>query len=252
MQGVARDGRSRAAVHVVRGPRAPRLLAAWRHSADAPGAEAQSPVGRRRPLQPRPRYERQGVLVEEAAIKQAEAECLADEDARARRREREAERRRAGEDEFQRALAREITRPFGLSARARAETIARHTGERGSGRVGRAAGTRALDPGRRSLAVVASVRHRDTDYDDLLMAGVERSDARVRVRAGVERTLERWREPELSAAHDARRLLGEWSACGRRGRVVLDRLGADEDRRSGLARGSSRPRAGARSAAPAA
>ena len=30
----------------------PRLLAAWRYSADAPGAEAQSPVRRRRPLQP--------------------------------------------------------------------------------------------------------------------------------------------------------------------------------------------------------
>lgn len=33
----------------------------------------------------RGRYERQGILVEEAALEQAEAECLADEPARARR-----------------------------------------------------------------------------------------------------------------------------------------------------------------------
>ena len=44
-----------------------------------------------------------------------------------------------------------------------------------------------------TLAVVAAVRHGDTDYDDLLMAGVDRSDARDRVRAGVEEVLEGWR-----------------------------------------------------------
>ena len=37
----------------------------------------------------RKRYERQGILVEEAALEQAETQCLADEDARARRRERD-------------------------------------------------------------------------------------------------------------------------------------------------------------------
>ncbi|HPD17704.1 MAG TPA: hypothetical protein PLE19_22425 [Planctomycetota bacterium] len=41
----------------------------------------------------RKRYERQGLLVEEAALEKAEEECLADAEARARRREREAERR---------------------------------------------------------------------------------------------------------------------------------------------------------------
>ena len=40
----------------------------------------------------RNRYERQGVLVEEAALARAELECLADSDARARARERRAER----------------------------------------------------------------------------------------------------------------------------------------------------------------
>src|ERR1700731_1159569 len=94
----------------------------------------------------RKRYERQGVPVEETAIDQAEAECLADGDARERRRERERERR-AGEDvEFEHELAREITRLFPGCPPERAERIARHTGERGSGRVGRTAGARAFDP----------------------------------------------------------------------------------------------------------
>jgi hypothetical protein len=112
----------------------------------------------------RKRYERQGVLVEESAIEQAEAECLADEDARARR---------ADEDvEFQRELAFEIKRLFPGCAAARTDSIAKHTADRGSGRVGRTAAARALDPQAVTLAVAAAVRHGDTDYDDLLMAGV--------------------------------------------------------------------------------
>ncbi len=45
----------------------------------------------------RRRYERQGVLAEEAALQHAEEQCLADEEARMRRRERDRQRR-AGED----------------------------------------------------------------------------------------------------------------------------------------------------------
>src|SRR3954467_2870415 len=41
----------------------------------------------------RKRYERQGLLVQEAALLQAEAECLADEEARERQRLRAADRR---------------------------------------------------------------------------------------------------------------------------------------------------------------
>lgn len=40
---------------------------------------------------------------------------------------------------------------------------------RGSGRVGRSAAGRILDPDAVSLAVAASVRHADTDYDALLV-----------------------------------------------------------------------------------
>ena len=40
--------------------------------------------------------------------------------------------------------------------------------------------------------MVASIRHEDTEYDGLLMAGVDRSEARERVRDDVDRTLEGW------------------------------------------------------------
>jgi hypothetical protein len=143
----------------------------------------------------RRRYERQGVLVEHAALEQAEAECLADEDLRARRREREQERR-AGEDvEFQHKLAAEILRVFPGCPADRAQAIAVHTGRRGSGRVGRTAAGRALDRQAVTLAVVAAVRHADTPYDDLLMSGVDRDEARWRIEAQVEEIVERWRPP---------------------------------------------------------
>jgi hypothetical protein len=146
----------------------------------------------------RRRYERQGVLVEEAAIAQAEAECLGDEDARARQRERAAERRAHEDFAFQRELASEIARLFPACPPDRREEIAAHTALRGSGRVGRTAAARALDPEAITLAVVAAIRHGDTDYDDLLMAGVDRGEARQRVYADVEHALEEWRGSRLT------------------------------------------------------
>ena len=63
---------------------------------------------------------------------------------------------------------------------------------RGSGRVRRSAAGRALEPEAVRLALAASVRHEDTRYDELLMSGVERSEARATVREQVERVLKAW------------------------------------------------------------
>jgi hypothetical protein len=93
-------------------------------------------------------YERQGVLVEEHAIDQAERECLADADARALRREREAERRVGEDAAFALELAEAIGRLFPACPSERRAEIATHTAARGSGRVGRSAAGRALDPDR--------------------------------------------------------------------------------------------------------
>jgi hypothetical protein len=143
----------------------------------------------------RKRYERQGVLIECAALERAEVECLADEDLRARRREREGERRASENVGFQGKLAAEILRLLPGCPSERAQAIAAHTGRRGSGLVGRTAAGRALDREAVTLAVVAAVRHADTPYDELLMSGVDRDEARRRIEAEVEEILERWRTP---------------------------------------------------------
>lgn len=141
----------------------------------------------------RKRYERQGILVEEAALERAETDCLADEEARSRRRLRAATRREQEDLEFQGQFAHEIVRLFPGCSTERAAAIARHAGTRGSGRVARTAAGRALDPETITLAVVASVRHENTSYDELLMAGVPRDEARARVRPEIEEILEAWR-----------------------------------------------------------
>jgi hypothetical protein len=51
-----------------------------------------------------------------------------------------------------------------------------------------------LDPGALELAVIASIRHRDTEYDELLMAGMDRAAARAQVRNEVDRLMEGWRQ----------------------------------------------------------
>lgn len=141
---------------------------------------------------PRRRYERQGILVEEAALARAEGECLADADARARRRERDAERRAEEDMEFTAKFAAEITRLYPGCPRDRANAIAAHAAVRGSGRVGRSAAARTLDSRAITLAVVASIRHEDTGYDSLLMSGVHREEARDRIRSAIDRVLAAW------------------------------------------------------------
>ncbi|MFC9287745.1 DUF2293 domain-containing protein [Streptomyces sp. NPDC057052] len=148
----------------------------------------------------RGRYERQGVLVEEAGLARAEARCLADAEARGRRRARDARRRAAQDARFAEAFTEEILRLFPRCPPDRARTIAAHASERGSGRVGRSAAGRLLSGGAVVSAVVASVRHLDTPYDELLMSGVPRREARQRIAADVAAVLREWGWEEAGAA----------------------------------------------------
>ncbi len=141
----------------------------------------------------RRRYERQGLLVEAPALARAESACLADAEVRARRRARDAARRAAEDVRFTAALTTEILRLFPSCPLPRAEAVAAHTSQRGSGRVGRTAAGRALDEGAVTAAVRAAVRHEDTPYDNLLMSGVPRNKARARVAPAIEAVLTAWR-----------------------------------------------------------
>ena len=141
----------------------------------------------------RGRYERQGLLVESAALEKAEQECLGDADARERQRERGAERRSREDQDLVARMAEEIRTLFPGCPPEEARAIAAHTAVRGSGRVGRSAAGRSLDEEALVLAVGAAVRHRHTNYDELLGSGMDRVSARSRVSGQMQGILEAWR-----------------------------------------------------------
>ena len=72
-------------------------------------------------------------------------------------------------------------------------TIAEHACLKYSGRVGRSERAKRFDEDSITLAVMAHIRHRETEYDHLLMRGMDRHDARRLVRNRIDELLERWR-----------------------------------------------------------
>jgi hypothetical protein len=140
----------------------------------------------------RKRYERQGLLVTDEALAKAEEECVTDAPARAAARGRAALARQEEDREFVSALAQAILQRHPGCPTEEARRIAEHTGCRSSGRVGRSAAGRALDASAVDLAVIAHIRHEHTNYDELLMRGTERLDARVLVRERIDRVLAEW------------------------------------------------------------
>ena len=143
--------------------------------------------------QARRRYERQGLLVEEQALEQAEVECFADSEVRARRREREEERRAEQDDQYIQAFAKRVREIFPHCPAGREQEIAEHACRKYSGRVGRTAFAKSLDAAAVRLAVVAHIRHRETNYDELLGEGLYRGEARAIVRNSVDEIFERWK-----------------------------------------------------------
>lgn len=140
----------------------------------------------------RKRYERQGLLVEESALQQAETECLADSDVRARRVERERIRRDDLDQQYVEAFANRVREVFPRIPAGREQQIAEHACQKYTGRVGRSAAAKTLDEQAVRLAVMAHIRHRETDYDELLGKGWLRGEARAHVRDLVDQISERW------------------------------------------------------------
>ena len=142
----------------------------------------------------RGRYERQGVLVEPAALARAEEECHADEASRERARERAAVVRERQDLAYVKEFATQIRARFpGCPAEKGAE-IAGHACQKYSGRVGRSAMAKEFDAAAIDLAVRAHIRHSHTDYDRLLNRGMDRADARSAVAARVAEVEARWQQ----------------------------------------------------------
>ncbi len=140
----------------------------------------------------RKRYERQGVLVENSAIDSAEQECEADSLQRQKRRAQAAIRRAELDKKYIKRFASRVRDVYPFCPKGRESIIAEHACRKYSGRVGRSAAAKELDEQAVQLAVGAHVRHVETEYDELLMRGLDRMEARGAVRNNVSNLLKTW------------------------------------------------------------
>ena len=111
---------------------------------------------------------------------------------RARRR---AERESTIDARYRADFAGQIRAFYPACPDAESLTIAEHACAKYSGRVGRSAAAKRLEADAIELAVRAHVRHVHTRYDELLLDGWERHEARSAVAAEVDDVLDRWRGP---------------------------------------------------------
>ena len=93
----------------------------------------------------RKRYERQGLLVENAAIELAEHECKADADTREMRRARAAIRRAELDEDYIASFATQVRELYPNCPNGREKVIAEHACRKYCGRVGRSATAKELD-----------------------------------------------------------------------------------------------------------
>jgi hypothetical protein len=85
---------------------------------------------------------------------------------------------------------------FAQCPSGREVAIAQHACLKYSGRVGRSVAAKSLDENAVRIAVIAHIRHAETQYDELLMRGYERWDARAQVEKTVRRVLAKWEAPK--------------------------------------------------------
>jgi hypothetical protein len=132
------------------------------------------------------------LLVENTTVELAENECKADADIRKLRRARAEIRRAELDAEYIASFAARVRKLYPNCPIGREKVIAEHACRKYSGRVGRSAAAKELDIGTVRLAVAAHVRHQETNYDELLLTGFERWQAREQVHAQVSHVLAEW------------------------------------------------------------
>jgi hypothetical protein len=140
----------------------------------------------------RKHYERQGLLVENEAIEQAEHECKADAGQRELRRARAAIRRAELDEKYIKVFASRVKEVYPGCPEGCEKVIAEHACRKYSGRVGRSAAAKELDENAIRLAVTAHIRHQETRYDELLLAGLDRHEARKKVQGEILSVAKKW------------------------------------------------------------
>ena len=140
----------------------------------------------------RGRYERQGLLVENEALEKAEEECIEDAEQRKTRQAQAAIRADELDRKYIAAFSARILELFPSCPRGREKEIAEHACRKYSGRVGRSANAKELDEEAVRLAVIAHIRHVETEYDKLLSGMLEKQEARRIVYDKVGQVLKAW------------------------------------------------------------
>jgi hypothetical protein len=140
----------------------------------------------------RHRYERQGLLVESEALIRAEKECEGDAADRKISRARAVVVRERADKEYIAQFSKQIHMQYPGCPTQEAEAIADHACQKYSGRVGRSSAAKAFDAEAIELAVKAHVRHKHTHYDQLLMKGWERTEARSAIAEKLGQIVSEW------------------------------------------------------------
>jgi hypothetical protein len=96
------------------------------------------------------------------------------------------------DSQYQAEFAKKVRELFPSCPPGREMLIAEHACQKYSGRVGRSAAAKSLDEAAIRLAVIAHIRHTETEYDELLASGTERHAARLSVAEGISRVLDQW------------------------------------------------------------
>ena len=140
----------------------------------------------------RKRNERQGLLVESEALERAKKECADDEPDRKIARERAAVVRVQTDKNYVVQFSKQILSQYPGCPVDEADSIAEHACQKYSGRVGRSSAAKAFDSQAITLAVRAHVRHVHTHYDQLLMEGWGRTEARTVVSEKLDKIVIEW------------------------------------------------------------
>ena len=140
----------------------------------------------------RHRYERQGLLVESEALIRAEKECEGDAADRKISREYAVRVRERADKEYIAQFSKQILMQYPGCPTQEAEAIADHACQKYSGRVGRSSAAKAFDAKVIELAVKAHVRHKHTHYDQLLMKGWGRTEARSAIAEKLDQIVSEW------------------------------------------------------------
>ncbi len=141
----------------------------------------------------RRRYERKGQYVEPKAIEEARLSCEADREKREATQKKAAAKRIVDDAIYRKMFAIEIRSLFPNMPSNREVEVANHACEKYSGRVGRTASAKEFDEDMITRAVIAHIRHQETDYDDRFGKGKRKREIRDDIRGDVKSVLRKWK-----------------------------------------------------------